>query len=152
MRNRPGMSRAVALICTLVAGGLVALQPPVNAALAHHVGDLGAAFVSVVISAMIVGVLLVAAGDPGKLAGLSAFKPEYALGGIGGAAVVAISLISVRSLGAGGVVAVLVAAQLIVAIVVDRLGAFGVHKVGIGAGRLLGVGLVIAGTLLVTRT
>ena len=44
------MSRVVAILCTLVAGGVVALQPPANAALARHVSDLGAAFISGVIT------------------------------------------------------------------------------------------------------
>jgi bacterial/archaeal transporter family-2 protein len=145
------MSRGLALICTLAAGGLVALQPPANAALAEHVGDLGAALVSLLISTAIITVLLLAAGHPGRLSGLSAFRPEYALGGIGGAAIVAVALATVRPLGAGGVIALLVAAQLIGGIVVDRFGWFGLHHVGIGVERLLGLALVIAGTLLIVR-
>ena len=31
-----GMSRTVASACTLAVGGLIALQPPANAALARH--------------------------------------------------------------------------------------------------------------------
>jgi transporter family-2 protein len=143
------MDRAAALICTLAVGGLVALQPPANAALAHHVGDLGAAFISVVLSATIVGVLLVVVGHPGRLSGLSAFKPEYALGGIAGAAIVTVSLIAVRSLGAAGVTAALVAAQLIVSIAADRLGVFGLKEVPLSWQRLAGVALVIGGTSLI---
>jgi transporter family-2 protein len=146
------MSRAVAFICTLAAGGLVGLQPPANAALAEHVGDLAAAFVSVVISAAIIGLVFVAFGHPGRLSGLSSFRPEHVLGGIAGAVVVSISLVAVRPLGAGGVVALLVAAQLIVSVVADRFGWFGLRHASLGAGRLLGVALVVGGTLLVTRT
>jgi transporter family-2 protein len=145
------MSRAVALICTLAAGGVVALQPPANAALAEHVGDLGAALVSLLISAAIIALLLLAVGHPGRLSGLTAFRPEYALGGIAGAAIVAVSLATVRPLGAGGVIAVLVAAQLVGGIVADSFGWFGLQHVGIGVERLLGLALVIAGTLLVVR-
>lgn len=146
------MSRAVALICTLAVGGLVALQPPANAALARHVGDLGAAFVSVSISMAVIGVLLLVAGDPGRLSGLSTFKPEYALGGLAGAAVVAVSLVAVRSLGAGGVIALLVAAQLVVSLIADRYRWFGLHHVGLGPGRIAGLVLVIGGTVLITRS
>src|SRR5207237_7236652 len=88
--QEPVVSRVVAFICTLAVGGLIALQPPANAALAKHVGDLGAAFVSVSISMAVVGVLLLIAGHPGSLGGLSPFKPAYAIGGLGGAAVVAV--------------------------------------------------------------
>jgi bacterial/archaeal transporter family-2 protein len=146
------MSRTVAFICTLVAGGIIALQPPANAALAEHVGDLGAALISSAITVLIIGMLLLVFGHPSRLSGLSSFKLEYAIGGIGGATVVAVSLVAVRPLGAGAVVALLVAAQLIVAVAADRFGWFGLHEIGLSAGRLAGLVLVIVGTVLITRT
>jgi transporter family-2 protein len=149
--NRAGMSRPVAIICTLAAGGLVALQPLANAALARHVGDLGAAFVSLAISIAIIGALLLLVGQPARLTGLASFRLEYLLGGIAGAAIVAVSLIAVRPLGAGGLIALIVASQIVVSVVADRFGWFGIHRVGLGAGRVLGVVLVIGGTVLVTR-
>jgi bacterial/archaeal transporter family-2 protein len=145
------VDRTLALISTLLVGGLVALQPPANAALASHVGDIAAAFVSLTISVVLVGLLLVAFGDPSRLSGLHAFQPQHAIGGIAGAAIVTVSLIAVRSLGIGGVTATLVAAQLIVSVVADRVGVLGVHEVGISWQRVLGVVLVIGGTYLITR-
>lgn len=144
------MDRLAALIITLAVGALVATQPPSNAALAHHVGDLGAAFVSLLISTVIVAVVLVAFGDPARLAGISAFRPEHALGGIAGAAVVAVSLVTVRTLGAGGVTAVLVAGQLTVAVLLDRFGVLGLPHVQLDWTRGLGIALIIAGAVLVT--
>ena len=52
------MDRGPALAVTLVVGALVAFQPPANAQLARLVGDLGAAFTSLLFSTAIVGVLL----------------------------------------------------------------------------------------------
>jgi len=144
------VDRLAALICTLAVGALVAFQPPANAALADHVGDLGAALVSLLLSAAIVGILLVVFGDPGRLAGISGFRPVYALGGIAGAGIVAVSLVTVRTLGAGGVTAILVAGQLIVAVLLDRFGVLGLHHVQIGWTRGIGIALIIAGAFLVT--
>jgi bacterial/archaeal transporter family-2 protein len=144
------MSRSAALICTLGAGGLIALQPPANAALSHHVGDLGAAFVSAALTTVIIVVLLLIFGHPSRLSGLGGIRPEQLLGGIGGAAVVTVGLVAVRPLGAAAVVALLVAAQLVVSVLADRFGWFGLAQVGIGAGRSIGLALVIAGTALVT--
>jgi len=144
------VARAAALICTLAVGALVALQPPSNAALADHVGDLGAALVSLVISAAINGVALVVFGHPGRLGAITGFRPEHALGGIAGAGVVAVSLVTVRTLGAGGLTAVLVAGQLVVAVILDRFGVLGLHQVQIGWVRALGVVLIAAGAFLVT--
>jgi transporter family-2 protein len=146
------VTRPVALLSTIAVGLLVGLQPASNAALAEHIGDLGAAFVSLLVATVIVGVLLLLAGQPGRLTGVTALRPEHFVGAVGGAAVVAIGLVAVRPLGAGAVVALLVAGQVIISIVADRVGWFGLHHVGIGAPRLLGVTLIVAGTVLVTRS
>ncbi len=145
------MTRSVALLLTIAAGLLVGLQPASNSALSEHVGDLGAAFVSLLIAAAIIGVLLLVAGHPGRLTGIIGIRPDDLVGAVGGAAVVAIGLAAVRPLGAGAVIAVLVAGQVVASIVADRLGWFGLHHVGIGVGRLAGMALIIAGTVLVTR-
>ena len=60
--------------------------------------DLGAALISAVITVTILAVLLLVFSKPARLSGLAGFKPHYAIGGIGGAAVVAVSLVAcVRS-------------------------------------------------------
>jgi len=146
------MTRGEAIPLTIAAGLVVGLQPAANSALSRHVGDFGAAFVSVAVTFVIAAIVLVIAGHPSRLSGLGSARPEALLGGVGGAAVVTVGLIAVRPLGAGAVVALLVAAQLVISILVDRLGWFGVHQVGISAGRLIGLALVIAGTVLITKT
>jgi transporter family-2 protein len=145
------MDRGPAIVLTLLVGGLVAFQPPANALLARHVGDVGATFTSLTISWLIMAVVLVGAGEVGSLKGLSEFRPEYLLGGIAGAAIVFISIVTVRSLGAVGVASALVAGQLIVSAVIDRLGILGIPEVGLTATRLTGIGLLLAGTILVTQ-
>ena len=144
------MDRNLALAATLAVGALVAFQPPANALLAREVGDLGAALTSLLVSAVIVGVLLVVVGDPGELRGLRELRPVHLLGGIGGAAIVLVGLITVRSLGAGGVTAALVATQLGASAVADRFGWVGLETTALTPGRMLGIALLLAGTWLVT--
>ena len=144
------MERVLALLATLAVGGLIAFQPPVNAMLARHVGILGAAFTSLLLATLIVAVLLVVAGDVGDLRGITEFRPVHAIGGISGAAIVVVSLITVRHLGAGGVAAALVGTQLIVAALLDRLGAVGLEQAPVTSLRAIGIGLLILGTVLVT--
>lgn len=144
------MDRLLAVTLTLLVGGLVAFQPPANALLARHVGDLGAAFVSLIVSTLIVGTLLVTVGDPGDLGRLPRLRFEYVLGGIGGAAIVYVTIVTVRTLGAGGVAAALVCAQLVAAATIDRLGWLGLDETPLSASRLFGVLLLISGTLLLT--
>ena len=135
---------------TLLVGGLVATQAPANASLGRHVSDLGATLVSLLISLAIIGVLLVASGDARELVNLGEFRPEHALGGIAGAAVVYGSLVAVRPLGAGGVAAALVCSQLIVAALLDRFGLLGLERAPLTVNQVLGITLLIVGSLLVT--
>jgi bacterial/archaeal transporter family-2 protein len=144
------MDRSTALVLTLATGALVAFQPPANALLGRVVGDYGAAVVSLAISTTIVAVLLVTVGNPEQLRGIDGFRPEHLLGGLAGAAIVVVSLIAVRSLGAGGVTAALVASQLIVSAFLDRFGALGLDKAPFGWQGWIGATLLLAGTLLIT--
>jgi transporter family-2 protein len=146
------MERLLAILATLAAGALVAAQPPANSELGKQVGTLGAAFISISISFVIVLVLLVVTGGLGQLGDLSSFRPEYALGGVAGAAIVAISLVTVRELGAGGVVAATVCTQLTVSVILDRLGVLGLPGNPITPIRLGGIALLIAGTVILTTT
>jgi bacterial/archaeal transporter family-2 protein len=145
-----GMGRGLAIVLTLLAGALVAAQPPANAQLSNHVGALGAAFVSLVISTLIVGVLLLVTGSYSELSGIGGMQPQHVLGGIAGAAIVAVSLVAVKELGAGGVAAAAVCTQLAFSAVLDRLGLFDLDQVGLTPIRLIGIALLIAGTIAVT--
>jgi transporter family-2 protein len=145
------MSRPVAIVCTLLAGAVVAFQPPANASLSRYVGDLGAAFVSIMIAALIIAALLVTIGHPGRLSAIGSIRPVHVLGGVGGATIVTVSLIAVRPLGAAALVALLITAQLVVAVVIDRFGWLGLEHIPISGTRLAGIALAIAGTVLVTR-
>ena len=144
------MERAVAIVATLLAGALVAAQPPANAQLSSHVGVLGAAFLSLVLSTLIVGALLLATGSFSELGGIDGARPEHALGGIAGAAIVAVSLVTVKTLGAGGVAAATICTQLIFSVVLDRMGAFDLETVGLTPMRVVGIVLLIAGTVAIT--
>lgn len=146
------MDRVLAIVATIFVGGLIAFQPPVNSQLGRHTSILGAAFVSTAISALVLLVIyVVAKGGFGELSGLREV-PWYELtGGLMGAVLVTVSLVTVRTLGAGGVVAATVAGQLIVSALLDRAGVLGLEKTGLTPPRLAGMGLLVLGTLLITQ-
>ena len=89
------------------------LHPAANSALSNRVGDFGAAFVSVAITFVVVGILLLLAGHPAACRVAALVQLAKLVGGVGGAAVVTVGLVAVRTLGAGAVVARLVGAQLV---------------------------------------
>lgn len=134
----------------LIVGGLIALQPPVNSQLARETSVLGAAFISTAISALVMGVIFFAAGGASQLSSLPSVPVGYLTGGLLGALLVSVSLVAVRSLGAGGVVAATVCTQLIVSALLDRFGALGLTEIGLTPWRVCGFLLLLTGTLMVT--
>jgi transporter family-2 protein len=146
------MDKVLAVGATLVVGGLIAFQPPVNSQLAKHTSVLGAAFVSTAISAIVMGVLFLAAGKAGEVGRLPDVPPGYLVGGLLGAALVSVTLVTVRTLGAGGVVAATVCSQLVVSAILDRAGVLGLERVGLTPMRLVGFALLVAGTAFVTAS
>ena len=61
------------------------------------------------------------------------------------------ALVTVRSLGAGGVTAATIAGQLATAVVVDHFGLLGVERQPVTALRLVGIALLAGGVFLVVR-
>ncbi|MFN8160013.1 MAG: DMT family transporter [Solirubrobacterales bacterium] len=143
-------STIAALLATIVVGALVTLQPPVNSELGRRTGDLGAAFVSVSVTFAILGVAMLLFGDFSSLSRLRGVPLIYLTGGIYGALFVAATLVTVRYLGAGVTIAVLVAVQLIVAAMLDHFGLLGLDVVALSPARVIGICVLIAGTILVT--
>jgi transporter family-2 protein len=145
------MDRGAAVVATAAAGGLVALQAPINARLGREVGSVPAALVSFAIGLVALTAIVVIVGEAGNVA-RARHAPWWALtGGVLGAVYVTTALIAVRSLGAGGVTAATIAGQLTLSIVVDRMGWLGVDQRPITPTRVLGVALLVAGVALVVR-
>ena len=117
-----------AAAATLVLGAVVALQPPVNSELGKRTSDLGAAFVSVTLTFLVLLVIFLIVGDWGSLSKLREVPAIYLTGGVYGALFVVVSLITVRHLGAGLTIALLIAGQLIVAALLDHYGVLGSNR------------------------
>jgi transporter family-2 protein len=145
-------SRALAVMATAVAGGLVAMQAPINSGLGKSVGSLPAASFSFAIGLVaLVGITFVSGegfGQIGEVGGLSWY---YLIGGLLGAVYVTTVLISVRTLGAGGVTAATIAGQLSMSVLLDQLGILGLAQKQLTPGRVIGVALLAAGVFLIVR-
>jgi len=145
------MDRGLAVLLTAIAGGLIALQAPINAGLGRATGSLPAALVSFVVGTAALAAIVVLSGKAGGLGSTFDVSWYYLLGGLLGAVYVVNALIVVSSIGAGGVAAATITGQLAASIVVDRLGAFGLDEIPLTPERVLGVALLVAGTILVVR-
>ena len=145
------MDRGLAVLLTAIAGGLIALQAPINAELGRATGNIAAALVSFVIGTIALTAIVILSGKAGGLASTFDVSWYYLLGGLLGAVYVANALIAVSVIGAGGVAALTVAGQLAASVAIDRLGLFGLDQVPLTPERLLGVALLLVGTVLVVR-
>jgi len=147
------MDRGAAVLLTAFTGGLIALQAPINSALGKSVGTFQAAFVSFAIGTAVLAVIAgLARGGFGQISEIGSIPGwHYLLGGILGAAYVTTVLVTVRTLGAGGVTAATIAGQLAMSVIVDHKGWLGVDRDPITATKLLGIALLAGGTFLIVR-
>ena len=143
---------AVAVAAMVGAGGLIAMQAPINGKLGRTIGSLPAASVSFGIGlAALVALTLIAAGGFGRIGDAGELPWYYLMGGVLGAVYVTAALSSVKTLGAGGVTAATIAGQLTLSMVIDRFGLLGVAERELSWQRVLGVALLAVGTVLVVR-
>ena len=146
------MDKWFAVIGTVVVGGLIALQAPINSMLGKTIGTFAAASVSFVIgTAVLVMITVVAGGGFGDLGEARNLAWYYLLGGVLGAAYVTTVLVTVRTLGAGGVTAATIAGQLTMSVIIDRVGALGLDERPLSVARVVGIALLAAGTFLIVR-
>jgi bacterial/archaeal transporter family-2 protein len=146
----PGL--ALAILAALVSGAFAALQAPTNSMLARAVNSpVNAALISFAVGT--VALILVALGlgarpDAGAVRAL----PWYAwVGGLYGAFFVAAAAFATPRMGVTYFIAVLIGGQLLVALLLDHLGAFGLAREPINLSRVGGVLLILMGVLLVRR-
>ena len=145
------MDRGVAVMLMAAVGGLIALKPAINAGLGRATGNIAAAFVSFAIGTAVLAAIVVIAGQAGGLSGAFDVRWYYLLGGVLGAAYVFTALVTVSSIGAGGVAAATITGQLTLSVIIDRLGILGLEEQPITLERVAGVALLLAGTFLIVR-
>ena len=146
------MDRGAAVALTAVVGGLIALQAPINATLGQRVGSFQAAFLSFAIgTVLLAAIAALARGGLGQLTNARGLPWYFLTGGLLGAAYVTTVLVTVRTLGAGAVVAATITGQLTASVALDHFGLLGVERQPVSLVRLVGVALLAAGVYLIVR-
>ena len=142
----------IAMIAVVLGGAATALQAPTNARMMTAVGSpVNAAFVSFAVGTAALGLLAVVLQVRPDMAASRAL-PWYAwIGGLYGAIFVVAAAWGVPRLGVATTIILMVAGQLLLSVVLDHFGAMGMPKQPISLGRVAGVGLVIAGVLMVRK-
>ena len=147
------MSKELAVLVTVAAGGVVAAQAPANNVISRHVGDFGATAVNFLVGTVLV--LVITFAFAGGFKGDDGAEPVawyyWVFGGFSGVAIVLTTLVTVRELGAGGVTAAVIAGQLTLSVVLDRAGVLGLEERAVTWEKLVGIALLAAGTVLIVR-
>jgi transporter family-2 protein len=145
-----GSSWAASLAFT--AGLAGALQIAVQGRLADRIGSAGAIACASVIGGMLAVVVLVAA--TGSLRGVAegATGPKWLLlGGVMSPVIIGCLTLAGPRIGILATTAMLIAAQLAFAALIDRFGLFGVERIPFSWPRAVGLVLLLAGALLALR-
>ncbi len=146
------MDRGAAVVLTAAAGGLIALQAPINSTLGRSVGTFQAAFVSFAIGTVALATIAtLAKGGMAQIGEVRSLAWYYLVGGLLGAVYVTSVLVTVRSLGAGGVTAATIAGQLSLSVAVDHFGWLGVDRAPVTAPKVAGIVLLAVGVFLIVR-
>jgi transporter family-2 protein len=136
----------------LLAGGLIALQAPINAEAASRLGHpVTAAALSFCVGTVALTVLaLLFARQSAQLETLKSL-PLYMLigGGLLGAIYVTVNIVLAPRVGIAALMALGIAGQLFTALLIDRFGLFELVERGLTLGRVSGALLVLVGALMV---
>jgi len=141
------------LLFTMAAGAGVAAacQAAANAALAARASISAALLINTVIVLAGTLALLFATGGPRTLAAAAGAPAHHYLAGVLGFLIIASLTFAFPRIGAATALALMVLGQGVMALVIDHFGLWGMRAVAVNGPRLLGVGLLIAGVVLLRR-
>ena len=137
----------------IIAGALQACGPPMNNALrGAMVNPWLASLVSFLPVVAFIAVLLMCLPHPLPTEKGLAEMPWWApLGGLVGALAVIAGLLFVGSVGAGAFAGLTITANIIMSLIIDKYGMFGMTVHDLTPGRIAGAGLMVAGIALISR-
>jgi transporter family-2 protein len=135
------------------AGVAITLQSGINSQLRTSIQHpLMAAFISFVVGTIALAVLLLFSKDAFPAFGHYSTVDWYKYtGGLLGAFVVTVTLISVSQIGAGNMFVLIVAGQLATAVLMDHFGILGMKPNPVSLQKFLGICLLVAGAWLVNK-
>ena len=143
-------ARPAALSAAVFAGALLAFVAPIDGGLSRTTGALPAALWDFMGGCVVTLLVLTVTGQLPRMAGARKAPPVLLIGGVCGAGFVLAGVVTIGTLGAGGVAAATVTGQMIASVIIDRLGLFGLERKPLTPMRLAGVAALIGGTVLIT--
>jgi bacterial/archaeal transporter family-2 protein len=140
---------SVAVVLAILAGLAGSVQVAVMGRFGDRIGVVEALFFATCVQLLLsLAILLAARLGTGRLGEAFDAPPWMWLGGVMGLTVVFAITFAQPRIGATATIGILIAGQLVMGAVIDRLGLFGVEQIRISWPRALGIGLLAVGAAL----
>ena len=142
------------MLIVLAGGCLLPLQAGINGKLGRAINNpVAAAFISFITGSVLLGLYLMAMRqNPFDFNGTKGAPWWIWTGGLLGAFFVSIATALVPRLGATLSFSLIIAGQLLISVIIDKYGLFGIAASDISIKKIAGISLVIAGVLLIKNS
>jgi transporter family-2 protein len=138
------------IILALLGGMMGGIQAPINGSLGKKIGSIEGAFTSFFVGTLFLTLLALFFGK-GQITHLFQVPKWNLIGGMLGALFVTFVIISVPNVGVALTIFAAITGQVIISIIIDHFGLFGVQKIPMNANRLLGLGFMLAALFFLYR-
>ncbi|MED4971100.1 DMT family transporter [Parageobacillus toebii] len=138
------------ILLALLGGMMAGIQAPINGSLGKKIGSVEGAFTSFFIGTLFLTFFVLFFGK-GQIAHLFQVPKWNLLGGLLGAFFVTIVILCVPNVGVALTIFAAIVGQMVISIIIDHFGLFGVEKIPMNASRLLGLGLMLAALFFIYR-
>lgn len=141
----------LAYFLMVVLGGLLSgIQAPVNSALSKKIGNFEGALTSFFFGTAILAVVVLVFGK-GDLRGVLTVPKWQLVGGFLGAYFVTAMILAVPKIGVAAAIFAAIVGQMVMGIVIDNFGFFGVQRIPFDTYRLVGIILMTVSLLLIFK-
>jgi len=147
------LNRFVFLLLVAIGGAGLTLQMAWNARLRAATGSpILTTMISICVSFLSLALVWVSgAADRGSIPAFNSLPKWGWFGGVFAAYYLVASLIAIPKLGAAAVFSLVIAGQMVAALILDSTGAFGVARFSLSVSRVLGTVMLLIGVMLIQR-
>ena len=138
------------MFCAIVAGMMISLQTVLNARMSHAFGA-WATTTLVFFVGLLGSLLALVFFRGGEITALTEVEPLYLFGGFVGVGVVFCVMRGIQLLGPSIAISVVLISQLSFALCVDVFGWFGLPKVELSFGQIIGLAVMLSGIFVLKR-
>lgn len=142
------MSYMLGFILAILVGACVCLQPVFTSNIGKYTGTIEAAFISIITTFTIMVFLFFIFGK-GDIHKFTEVPKYYFLAGVFGITIVVVSIFTVQILGPAVALSVSVSCQIIVSVLLEHFGLFGIEKTPVSITRIAGILFMIVGVVLI---